>query len=132
SEGGSGGALAIGVGDHIMMYENSIYAILSPEGFASIIYKDASKADHAASLMKLTADDLKAFDIIDEILPEGEGLHVEPEIGFEALKKALQQAMKKTLKMKTDRLLSDRYKKYRHMGVFLEKGENNEKKPSND
>ncbi len=132
SEGGSGGALAIGVGDHIMMYENSIYAILSPEGFASIIYKDASKADHAASLMKLTADDLKAFDIIDEILPEGEGLHVEPEIGFEALKKALQQAMKKTLKMKTDKLLSDRYKKYRHMGVFLEKGENNEKKQSND
>jgi acetyl-CoA carboxylase carboxyl transferase subunit alpha len=82
--------------------------------------------------MKLTADDLKAFDIIDVILPEGEGLHLEPEVGFEALKHELQQAMKKTLSMNKEQLLSERYLKYRQMGVFLEKGENDEKKPSND
>ncbi|MBU1141422.1 MAG: acetyl-CoA carboxylase carboxyl transferase subunit alpha, partial [Firmicutes bacterium] len=76
SEGGSGGALAIGVGDHIFMFENSIYAILSPEGFASIIYKDSSQADHAASIMKLTAEDLKGFGVIDTIIYEQEGLHI--------------------------------------------------------
>ena len=70
SEGGSGGALAIGVGDHVFMFENSIYAILSPEGFASIIYKDSSKADTAANLMKLTAEDLKRFKVIDTIIKE--------------------------------------------------------------
>src|SRR5690606_37936366 len=89
SEGGSGGALAIGVGDHVLMFENSIYAILSPEGYASIIYKDSHKADVAANLMKLTAQDLFAYHVIDEIIPESKGLHIDPDYGIKALNKAL-------------------------------------------
>lgn len=72
-EGSSGGALAIAVGDKIVMLENAIYSILSPEGFASILYKDASKAKEAAEDMKATAEDLKKFGIIDKIIKEPEG-----------------------------------------------------------
>jgi acetyl-CoA carboxylase carboxyl transferase subunit alpha len=126
SEGGSGGALAIGVGDHIFMFENSIYAILSPEGFASIIYKDASKADHAASLMKLTAEDLKKFGIIDDILLEGEGLHIDPDFGIKIFKNELIKITKKLSQLSEKKLLESRYQKFRKMGIFLEQGENND------
>ena len=122
SEGGSGGALAIGVGDHVMMFENSIYAILSPEGYASIIYKDASQADHAASLMKLTAEDLKKLGVIDTIIKEKEGLHVEPYFGIENLKTELSKQLKKLTQLPDHKLLEKRYQKYRQMGVFEEKG----------
>lgn len=122
SEGGSGGALAIGVGDHVMMFENSIYAILSPEGYASIIYKDASQADHAASLMKLTAEDLKKLGVIDTIIKEKEGLHVEPYFGIENLKTELSKQLKKLTQLPHHKLLEKRYQKYRQMGVFEEKG----------
>lgn len=124
SEGGSGGALAIGVGDHIMMFENSIYAILSPEGYASIIYKDSQKADVAANLMKLTAQDLLSFGVIDQIIEEKEGLHVDSDYGFQELKKALISQKKKLEKKKTDVLLKARYQKFRQMGQYLEQGEN--------
>ncbi len=126
SEGGSGGALAIGVGDYVMMFENSIYAILSPEGFASIIYKDASKADHAASLMKLTAEDLKSHHIIDHIIPEHQGLHIEPDFGISALRSEIIKMTKKLTQLSQTKLLDKRYQKYRKMGVFLEQGENHE------
>jgi len=69
-EGGSGGALALGVSDRVYMLENSIYSILSPEGFASILWKDGSRAREAAEIMKLTADDLLEFTVIDDIVPE--------------------------------------------------------------
>ncbi len=72
-EGGSGGALALGVADRVIMLENSIYSILSPEGFASILWKDASKAKEAAEVMKITAEDLKEFNIIDKIIKEPAG-----------------------------------------------------------
>jgi acetyl-CoA carboxylase carboxyl transferase subunit alpha len=126
SEGGSGGALAIGVGDHIMMFENSVYAILSPEGYASIIYKDSQKADVAAQLMKLTANDLASFGVIDQIIKENEGLHVDPDFGIQELKKALIENVKRLAKMKTKLLLEQRYQKFRRMGNFLEKGEPDE------
>ncbi|MCR3906389.1 MAG: acetyl-CoA carboxylase carboxyltransferase subunit alpha [Tenericutes bacterium] len=132
SEGGSGGALAIGVGDQVLMFENSIYAILSPEGYASIIYKDSSKADHAASIMKLTAQDLLGFGVIDTIIPENEGLHIDPDFGIKALKKELTKSIAKLSKLSTSKLLDQRYKKYRKMGVFVEQGEENENNPTND
>ncbi|MDI6452995.1 acetyl-CoA carboxylase carboxyltransferase subunit alpha [Peloplasma aerotolerans] len=131
SEGGSGGALAIGVGDQVLMFENSIYAILSPEGYASIIYKDSSKADHAASIMKLTAQDLLGFGVIDTIVPENEGLHIDPDFGIKALKKELTKSITKLSKLSTSKLLDQRYQKYRKMGVFVEQGEDNESKPTN-
>lgn len=124
SEGGSGGALAIGVGDHIMMFENSIYAILSPEGYASIIYKDSQKADVAANLMKLTAQDLLSFGVIDQMIEEKDGLHIDSDYGFQELKKALITQIKKLEKKKTDVLLKTRYQKFRQMGKYLEQGEN--------
>jgi len=126
SEGGSGGALAIGVGDFVYMFENSIYAILSPEGYASIIYKDASKADHVASIMKLTALDLKQLNVIDDIILEGEGLHLNPSLGISNLRKIIIDTTKKTMKLSDKKLLELRYQKFRKMGVFLEKGEKSE------
>ncbi len=126
SEGGSGGALAIGVGDHIFMFENSIYAILSPEGYASIIYKDSTKADHAASIMKLTAEDLKDFGVIDTIIMEDEGLHINPDFGLQSFKTELTKTLKKLMTLSENKLLTHRYQKYRKMGVFIEQGEANE------
>jgi acetyl-CoA carboxylase carboxyl transferase subunit alpha len=126
SEGGSGGALAIGVGDHIMMLENAIYAILSPEGFASIVYKDAAKADHAASIMKLTAEDLMDLKVIDQIIPEGEGLHLNLSPALNEIKIELTKALNKLNKLTESKLLDRRYQKYRKMGVFIEQGESHE------
>jgi acetyl-CoA carboxylase carboxyl transferase subunit alpha len=123
SEGGSGGALAIGVGDAVYMFENSIYAILSPEGYASIIYKDSQKADVAAALMKLTADDLLQFQVIDDIIKEDEGLHINPDFGFDQLKKLIVKTTKKLSHEKPDKLLKLRYEKYRRMGTYIEQGE---------
>lgn len=126
SEGGSGGALAVGVGDYIMMFENSIYAILSPEGYASIIYKDSQKADVAADLMKLTAQDLMSLGVIDEIILENEGLHIDYDYGFQELKKAIITQLRKLEKKKEDVLLKARYQKFRRIGEYLEQGEKNE------
>ncbi len=128
SEGGSGGALAIGVGDYIMMFENSIYAVLSPEGFASIVYKDSTKADYAASIMKLTATDLKKLKVIDFIVNENKGLHIEPGFGIKILKQELSRVMKRLKNLSNEKLLSNRYQKYRKIGIYLEKGVANENK----
>ena len=117
-EGGSGGALAIGVGDEILMFENSIYSILSPEGFASILFKDSTKAKEAAVHMKLTADDLKSLHVIDEIILEGKGLNVEPDLGLKNLKNALVKHVTKLKKESLTTLLTKRYKKFRRMGEF--------------
>jgi acetyl-CoA carboxylase carboxyl transferase subunit alpha len=124
-EGGSGGALAIGVGDYIMMFENSIYAILSPEGYASIIYKDASKASDAAELMKLTSYDLKRFGIIDEIVDEQDGLHENPDFGFQQFAEALQNVLRKLMKMPVQKRLEQRYMKFRQIGIYNEGVESN-------
>ncbi|HHX76025.1 MAG TPA: acetyl-CoA carboxylase carboxyltransferase subunit alpha [Acholeplasmataceae bacterium] len=125
-EGGSGGALAIGVGDHIMMFENAIYSILSPEGFASILFKDSTKAKEAAHLMKLTAEDLKHFGVIDEILMEGKGLNTNPTTGFNNLKKALVKQLNKLTKTPINQLLETRYNKFKKMGEYEESVKKNE------
>lgn len=128
SEGGSGGALAIGVGDYLMMFENSIYSVLSPEGFASIVYKDSTKADYAASIMKLTAKDLKELKVIDCILKEDQGLHINPNYGINAFKKELSNIIRKLNSFPTKKLLDLRHQKYRKIGTCLEKEPENEGK----
>ena len=131
SEGGSGGALAIGVTDTLFMLENSIYSIISPEGFASILFKDAAKAKHAASLMKLTADDLLSLGIIDAIVPEVKtGFHEDIAFTLNHLIQLIQQSLKMLSKMSVDKLLARREKKFRDIGVFLDaspKGSNDGK-----
>jgi acetyl-CoA carboxylase carboxyl transferase subunit alpha len=114
----AGGALAIGVGDHIMMFENSIYAILSPEGFASIVYKDAKMAKEIADVMKITAQDLKALGIIDAIIPEGEGLHLNDTKPFLTFKSQLIKTIDHLSKLKPVKLIEKRYQKYRDIGIF--------------
>src|SRR5690554_177337 len=125
-EGGSGGALAIGIGDQILMFENAIYSILSPEGFASILFKDATRAKEAAHLMKLTADDLKSFGVIDDIILEGNGLNTNPETGYNNLKKSMTKHLNKLMKTPLDTLLKNRYNKFKQMGEYEESVINNE------
>jgi len=114
SEGGSGGALALGVADRVYMLEHAIYAILSPEGFASILYKDASKAEQAAEDMKLTAQDLLNFGIIDGIVAEPQGgAHNDPQQVAENIKIILENDLKELLELPVDQLLRQRYQKFR-------------------
>lgn len=120
SEGGSGGALAIGIGDYTVMFENAIYSILSPEGFASILYKDSQKAEEAAAIMKLTAKDLLSFKIIDDIISEKEGLHEDPTFGINDLKQKMTKRLKKLQTLNKQTLLKQRYEKFRKIGVFKE------------
>lgn len=121
SEGGSGGALAIGVSDRVYMFENAIYSILSPEGFASILYKDSSLASKAADDMKLTAQDLYQYKIIDHIIIEDEhGLHCNYSLSFDYLKKQLSEDFAILSKLDENTLLQTRYNKYRNMGEFNE------------
>lgn len=120
-EGGSGGALGIGVSDEIWMFENSIYSILSPEGFASILYKNASYAKEAAVIMKLTANDLLNYKIIDKVIPEVEGgLHNDPNYSFQILKEALIQKISDLIKKDINQILKLRYQKYRRVGIYEE------------
>ncbi|MDU7251390.1 MAG: acetyl-CoA carboxylase carboxyltransferase subunit alpha [Clostridium sp.] len=120
-EGGSGGALALGVADRVIMLENSIYSILSPEGFASILWKDASKAKEAAEVMKITAEDLKEFNIIDKIIKEpAGGAHKNLNKMAEILKENIINEIEILKKYPLDILLDKRYNKFRNMGVFSE------------
>ena len=112
-EGSSGGALAIGVGDKIVMLENAIYSILSPEGFASILYKDSSKAKEAAENMKITAEDLKKLKIIDKIISEPEkGAQYDFDNIVKELKKYLIQNINKLQQLSEEELLNQRYEKF--------------------
>ena len=112
-EGSSGGALAIGVGDRILMLENSIYSILSPEGYASILWKDSTKAKEAAEVMKLTAKDLLELGIIDEVLKEPVGGASEniKEMS-NTIKEKILEITKKLVKENVNDLVDRRYKKY--------------------
>ena len=118
SEGGSGGALALSVGDRIIMLEHAIYSILSPEGFASILWKDGSRAEEAASLMELTAHDLHAKGIVDEIIHEPTG-GVESELSFvlKQLDRYLYEQLQLLKTKKEPVLLKERYQKYRRIGL---------------
>ncbi|ACQ54234.1 acetyl-CoA carboxylase carboxyltransferase subunit alpha [Clostridium botulinum] len=120
-EGGSGGALALGVSDRVIMLENSIYSILSPEGFASILWKDASKAKEAAEVMKITAEDLKEFNIIDRIIKEPTGgAHKNLDKMAETIKENIINEIEILKEYPLDVLLDKRYNKFRNMGVFSE------------
>lgn len=114
SEGGSGGALALGVADRVYMLENAVYSILSPEGFASILYKDSSKAEQAANDMKLTAQDLFQFAIVDGIIPEPKGgAHNDFDLISLNVKSVIEKDLQKLLKLPVETLLEERYQKFR-------------------
>ncbi len=120
-EGGSGGALAIGLSDITMMFEYSIYSVISPEGCASILYKDASKASIAAESLKLTSKHLKRFKLIEKVIPEPlGGVHRDPEQAFDFLKKAIKKQLKAVSDIPTEQLLKDRHKKLLGFGRFSE------------
>lgn len=119
SEGGSGGALALSVADAIIMLENSIYSVLSPEGFASILWKDESKAPLAAEIIKLTAADLFEQGIVDEIIEETLiGSHMDLDKVADQCKKTIQSYLDKFSAMTTDELLEHRYQKFRQIGTI--------------
>jgi acetyl-CoA carboxylase carboxyl transferase subunit alpha len=121
-EGGSGGALAIGVGNRVLMMENSIYSVISPEACSSILYRDASMASKAAEALKLTARDLLALKVVDELIPEpAGGAHRDPKAAADALGKTLRKHLLAIAAMEPKKLIEDRYKKFRAMGVFLGK-----------
>src|SRR5438128_1523191 len=118
-EGGSGGALAIGVGDQIIMLENSIYSVISPEGCASILWRDASYAETAAKALRLTAQDLFEFGLIDRIVAEpAGGAHAEPQAMSAALDEALHEALAVVRDFSVEESLRLRYDKFRKMGDF--------------
>ncbi|GAA0069500.1 acetyl-CoA carboxylase carboxyltransferase subunit alpha [Clostridium sardiniense] len=119
-EGGSGGALALAVGDSVGMLEHSIYSILSPEGFASILWKDGERASEAAEIMKITAEDLREFNIIDFIVREPHGgAHKNPQRMANGFKRAILLELDKLKGINEDELLEKRYNKFRNFGKNL-------------
>ncbi|BAI80642.1 acetyl-CoA carboxylase, carboxyl transferase, alpha subunit [Deferribacter desulfuricans SSM1] len=120
-EGGSGGALAIAMGNRVLMLEHSIYAVISPEGCASILWKDASYSDKAAEALKLTAQDLLKLKVIDEIIKEPVGgAHRDHLETAKNVKYAIRKHLNELMAMSSDKLFEDRYMKYRNIGVFAE------------
>lgn len=118
-EGGSGGALALGVGNHIHMLENSTYSVISPEGAAAILWKDASLARKAAETMKITAPDLKQLGIIDEIIPEVKGgAHRDVKKQAEDIDQVLLRSLLELTKLNEDQLIEHRYSKFKAIGEF--------------
>ena len=109
-EGGSGGALAIAVGDKILMLENAVYSVISPEGCAGILWRDGAKAPEAAAALKITASELEKLGAIDMIIPEKNLMA--------NLKKAIVSTLKELKKLPVDELLEKRYAKFTEMGRF--------------
>ncbi|MFB6367140.1 acetyl-CoA carboxylase carboxyltransferase subunit alpha [Paenibacillus elgii] len=125
-EGGSGGALALGVGNRVFMLENAIYSVISPEGAASILYKDASKSMEAAEAMKITADEILKLGVIDAIIPEPKGgAHRDVAAQAESIKQMLWTHLQELLKMTENELIEDRYNKFRQIGRFTKIQEGN-------
>jgi acetyl-CoA carboxylase carboxyl transferase subunit alpha len=122
-EGGSGGALAIAIGDRVNILENSFYSVISPEGCAAIMWRDGTKAETAATALKITAQDLKELGIVDEIVPEPEGgAHVDPEGAAQLLGEVLDRELLALTQQPTKDLLEARYEKFRKMGQFFDLG----------
>ncbi|MDJ0699789.1 MAG: acetyl-CoA carboxylase carboxyltransferase subunit alpha [Woeseiaceae bacterium] len=120
-EGGSGGALAIGVADRLLMLQYGIYSVISPEGCASILWKSAEKAEDAAEAMKITADNLKGFGLVDEVLPEPlGGAHRAPAEAGEVIRNALNQHLEELAQMPLDQLLEERQRRLESFGQFKE------------
>ncbi|MDZ4864855.1 MAG: acetyl-CoA carboxylase carboxyltransferase subunit alpha [Gemmatimonadota bacterium] len=119
--GGSGGALALGVADRVLMFENSVYSVISPEGCAAILWKDASQRERAADALRLTAQDLLKFKLIDEIIEEPMGgAHLDPDATGEALREALIRHVTELRKVRPEKLVRRRAEKYAAMGAFTE------------
>lgn len=128
-EGGSGGALAIGIGDRVLMMENAIYSVISPEGCAAILWKDSAQADKAAAAMRVTANELKQFGLIDEVIPEPDAWNISGIEGsataknFEKVKSGLEKALVKQLRsllaIPIPDLMETRYQKLRKMGQWM-------------
>ena len=118
-EGGSGGALAVGLADRVLMFENSVYSVISPEGCAAILWKDASQRERAAEALKLTAQDLRDLGVIDEILPEPPGgAHADPDAAAATLSDALRRQLRQLYKVPVDKLLRRREEKYLSIGAL--------------
>jgi acetyl-CoA carboxylase carboxyl transferase subunit alpha len=116
-EGGSGGALAIAVGDRVNMLEHAVYSVISPEGCASILWRDASRAEEAATAMKITAQDLKGVGLIDEVIPEPPGgVQVSHETLFKSLDAVLNRQLEELRALSPEALVEGRYRKFRQMG----------------
>ena len=116
-EGGSGGALAIAVGDRVNMLEHSIYSVITPEGCAAILWRDAGRAEEAATAMKITAPDLKGFGLVDEIVPEPlGGAQADPDAQFALLDRILETQLRELSAVPVETLLEGRYEKFRRMG----------------
>jgi acetyl-CoA carboxylase carboxyl transferase subunit alpha len=122
-EGGSGGALGIGVTDRVLIFENSYYSVISPEGCAAILWKDGAAAPKAAEALKVSADHLERLGVVDEIIPEPVGgAHNDPAQAASALKYVLQKHLNDLRSLDRDRLLETRYERFRHLGVYEESG----------
>ena len=107
----------MGVADRILMLEHAIYSVISPEGAAAILFRDAGQAESVSEVLKLTAQDLHSFGIIDVVVPEPEGgAHLDPDATAAALKSHILAALQEITSMPTRRLLAERYKKFRHIG----------------
>jgi acetyl-CoA carboxylase carboxyl transferase subunit alpha len=122
-EGGSGGALALAIADHVLMLEHSTYSVASPEGCAAILWSDASKAEEAAARLKLTADDLRRFGVVDEIIaePTGGAHRNAPDVVKRTLD-AVSTALTRLSALPVERLLEERYRKYRRLGEWQAEG----------
>jgi acetyl-CoA carboxylase carboxyl transferase subunit alpha len=120
-EGGSGGALAIAVADRVLMLENSIYSVISPEGCASIMWRDATKKEAAAQAMKITAEDLRELQCIDGIIPEPDGgAHADFDAAAALVDEALQRHLLELQKMSAEQLAESRYRKYRQIAQYFQ------------
>ena len=120
-EGGSGGALGIGVGDRLLMFEHAVYTVATPEACAAILWKDAAKSPQAAEALKITAVDLKNLGILDQLLPEPiGGTHSDPLKASEILKNALVENLSELSQMTSQERREQRYQKFRAIGVFSE------------
>jgi acetyl-CoA carboxylase carboxyl transferase subunit alpha len=118
-EGGSGGALALGVGNRINILEFAVYSVISPEGCAAILWRDASRSRDAARAMKMTAPDLLALDVVDEIIPEVRGgAPVDPQLQAERIGDVLERQLRELETASGDELVTDRYERYRRIGKF--------------
>jgi acetyl-CoA carboxylase carboxyl transferase subunit alpha len=119
-EGGSGGALALGVGNRVLILENAVYSVISPESCAAIIYRDSTQAPRAAAALKITAPDLKELGLVDDIVPEpGEGAHTDYDTSSENLRVALKRTLDELSGMAPQVLIDERYDKFRRMGNFF-------------
>lgn len=120
-EGGSGGALALGVANRVLMLQNAVYSVISPESCAAIVWRDSTKAELAANALKLTAEDLLRLGMVDRIVDEpGEGAHTDHDAAADALSAAIAEALAELKGMSGDELIEDRYVKFRRMGAYFE------------